>query len=186
MSDALTNLDLIQLGAASNADHARSRLDQEVAELFQQWRPALLKYLSTFGLTSHDAEEIVQEVFLSLFSHLKKNKSSANLRGWLFRVAHNLGLKRRYSRKRTTGMGTEMGNLPHPALNPEQEFADTQRKRCFASILDALPEQDRRCLYLRAEGLRYREIAEILGMSLGFVAASLERSLARFERADQR
>jgi RNA polymerase sigma-70 factor (ECF subfamily) len=46
-----------------------------------------------------------------------------------------------------------------------------------------LPEQSRCCLYLRAEGLRYREIAEILDMSLGSVANCLERSLARIARA---
>jgi RNA polymerase sigma-70 factor (ECF subfamily) len=56
----------------------------------------------------------------------------------------------------------------------------------LSAILRALPEQDRRCLYLRAEGLRYREVGEVLGMSLGSVAASLERSLARFQRADKR
>jgi RNA polymerase sigma-70 factor (ECF subfamily) len=37
---------------------------------------------------------------------------------------------------------------------------------------------------LRAEGLRYREIAQVLDMSLGAVSISLARSLARFERAD--
>lgn len=186
MPDALTNLDLLQLAAATESGTGRKPLDEEVTQLFEQWRPALLKYLFTFGLATHDAEEIVQEVFLSLFSHLKNNKSRVNLRGWLFCVAHNQGLKRRYSNKKTTEMGTEIGSLPHPAPNPEQQFAQAQRQRSFASILDALPEQDRRCLYLRAEGLRYREIAEILGMSLGFVATSLERSLARFERAEQR
>jgi RNA polymerase sigma-70 factor (ECF subfamily) len=40
-------------------------------------------------------------------------------------------------------------------------------------------------LHLRAEGLRYREIAEILEMSLGAVSISLSRSLARLERADR-
>jgi RNA polymerase sigma-70 factor (ECF subfamily) len=49
-----------------------------------------------------------------------------------------------------------------------------------------LPEQDRCCLGLRAEGLRYREIAKVLGMSLGAVSVSLQRSLARLGRADGR
>jgi RNA polymerase sigma-70 factor (ECF subfamily) len=49
----------------------------------------------------------------------------------------------------------------------------------------ALPERDQHCLHLRAEGLRYREIAEILEMSLGAVSISLSRSLARLERADR-
>ncbi len=50
----------------------------------------------------------------------------------------------------------------------------------------ALPEQDRACLALRAEGIRYREIAEILGVSLGTVALSLERSLAKLSRVQER
>jgi RNA polymerase sigma-70 factor (ECF subfamily) len=49
----------------------------------------------------------------------------------------------------------------------------------------ALPKQDRMCLYLRAEGLRYREIANVLGMSLGAVSTSLTRSLERIGRADE-
>jgi RNA polymerase sigma-70 factor (ECF subfamily) len=49
-----------------------------------------------------------------------------------------------------------------------------------------LPEQDRRCLFLRAEGLRYREIAGILDMPLGTVSLSLGRSLARIARAAER
>jgi RNA polymerase sigma-70 factor (ECF subfamily) len=49
-----------------------------------------------------------------------------------------------------------------------------------------LPEQDRRCLSLRAEGLRYREIAEVLDMSLGAVSIALTRSLARIARSAER
>ncbi|MGE3179719.1 MAG: RNA polymerase sigma factor [Vicinamibacterales bacterium] len=49
----------------------------------------------------------------------------------------------------------------------------------------ALPDQDRRCLYLRAEGLRYREIARTLGISLGAVAKSVARGLARLTTADK-
>jgi RNA polymerase sigma-70 factor (ECF subfamily) len=54
------------------------------------------------------------------------------------------------------------------------------------AVLHALPEQERHCISLRAEGLRYREIAGILGMSLGAVSNSLGRSLARLSRAGER
>jgi RNA polymerase sigma-70 factor (ECF subfamily) len=53
------------------------------------------------------------------------------------------------------------------------------------AVLRALPEQDRCCLHLRAEGLRYREIASVLGISLGSVSIALARSLARMGRADR-
>lgn len=187
MSDAPidSTLDLQLLLASARRDSRKRRLEEDITAFFEQWRAALLRYLSTFGLAQQDAEEVVQEVFLSLFSHLQKDKARSNLRGWLFRVAHNLALKRRSAESKAVGI-SDIDNLPHPALNPEEEMASAQRHERLSSVLYALPEQDRRCLYLRAEGLRYREIAEVLGISLGSVAASLERSLARFQRADRR
>ena len=135
-----------------------------------------------------EGEEVVQEVFLALFRHLGRGAVDpdlrANLRGWLFRVAHNLALKQRIAnRRRWTAVGAgELENHSDEAPNPEQQSALSERQRRLRGVLVALPETDQRCLALRAEGLRYREIAEILGVSLGTVSASLARSLARFER----
>jgi RNA polymerase sigma-70 factor (ECF subfamily) len=68
----------------------------------------------------------------------------------------------------------------------EEQIAFSQRQRRLLAVLDALPEQDQRCLALRAEGLKYREIAEILGISLGSVSMSMARSLARLARSEGR
>ena len=64
-------------------------------------------------------------------------------------------------------------------------MADLQRQNRLLAVVKALRELDRCCLSLRAEGLRYREIAEVLGISLGSVANSLEKSLSRLSRADE-
>src|SRR5580704_9827438 len=77
-----------------------SKLEEEVVALFEQLRSPLLRYLLSFRIAVPDAEEIVQEVFLSLFQHLRQGKSRANLQGWLFRVAHNLALKKRIMSRR--------------------------------------------------------------------------------------
>ena len=74
----------------------------------------------------------------------------------------------------------------NPAPNLEDEFAANQMHSRIRAVLQALPEQNRWCLYLRAEGLRYREIAEILDMSLGSAVNCLERSLAHLARAIER
>ena len=68
-------------------------LEEEVTELFEQLRDPLFRYLLSFGLNVPDGEEIIQEVFLALFQHLKNGKPRDNLRGWVFRVGHNLALK---------------------------------------------------------------------------------------------
>lgn len=166
----------------------RSALEQEVVRLFNEFRNPLLRYLLSFGLTTHDGEEVVQEVFLALFLHLRRGKSRSNLRGWIFRVGHNLALKQRLrlSRSQVYFAGPDSADqCLDNAPDPEMELNRTQRQLRIQSVVGCLPEQDRCCLYLRAEGLRYREIAEALGMSLGGISLSLARSMARLRLADK-
>jgi len=70
------------------------------------------------------------------------------------------------------------------AANPEQQVINFQRQQRLLAVLRVLPEQEQYCLHLRAEGLVYREIAEVLGISLAAVSVSLGRALARLSRAD--
>ena len=167
-----------------------SRIEQDVLELFDALQEKLFRYLTNSMLAAPDAEEIIQETFLALFQHLRRGGSRENLRGWLFRVAHNLALKRRYhDRRGFQNLGSSLPPeilVPDPGLNPEDEFAARQMHARLIAVVRALPEQDRQCLILRAEGLRYRDIAEVLNMSLGSVSISLGRSLARISRAAER
>jgi RNA polymerase sigma-70 factor (ECF subfamily) len=162
-----------------------SPLEAEVVELFDQLRDRLLRYVLTFGLAAADCEEVVQESFLALFRHLQLGRSRENLPGWLFRVGHNLALKKR---RRYKWQSTEKPDLlmADPGPGPDRLFATNQTQSRLLSVVQALPERDRRCLELRVEGFRYRDIAEMLGMSLGAVSMSLARSLGRIARAAER
>lgn len=165
-------------------------LEIEVVGLFDQYRERLLRYILAIGLTIPDGEEVIQETFLSLFQHLRSGKPRENLQGWLFRVAHNQALKRRQCARRRSEVILDTppasGAAIDPSPSPEDQLANSQSQRRLLSVVHALPEMDRRCLFLRVEGLRYREIAAVLDISLGAVSLSLSRSLARMARAAQR
>jgi RNA polymerase sigma-70 factor (ECF subfamily) len=159
-----------------------SRLEEEVLRMFEEFRDPLLRYILALGLRIHDGEEIVQEVFLALFQHLQAGKPETNLKGWIFRVGHNLSLKQRARGGRLDRLHCSQAvaeNQVHPQLNPEEQFAEGQQRKQLLVEVESFPEIDRCCLYLRAEGLRYREIAEVLNISLGGVSLALGRSLAR-------
>ena len=175
--------------SAAGPSSARPDLESEVISLFDQLRHPLLRYVLSIGIPVQEAEEIVQDVFLSLYRHVRIGRSRSNLRGWVFRVAHNLALKQRAANKiAQTVLDSDEAvtrRQPDTAPNPEQQAASNQRWRRMQAVLRALPEQDRFCLYLRAEGLRYREIAAALGISLGAVSIALARSLARMKPVDE-
>ncbi len=160
--------------------------------LFDQLQDRLMRYLLSMGLSASDGEEVIQEAFLALFLHLQRGKPRHNLRGWVFQVSHNLALKQRNATLRNRQTLVEYDRMAaenffvDEAPNPEDRMAGDERRVRLRNVWRALPEQDRRCLGLRAEGLTYREIAQVLDMSLGAVSLSLGRSLARFARADGR
>jgi RNA polymerase sigma-70 factor (ECF subfamily) len=157
----------------------------EVGTLYDELQWPLRRYLRSLGLAEQDTEEVAQEVFLALFRHLRSGRACENVRGWIFRVGHNLGLKRRAGRETSIDERTVEQHWD-PGPNPEQQAVSLQRQERLLAVVRVLPEQDRLCLLLRAEGLRYREICEVLGMSLGAVSISLTRSIARLARADER
>ena len=176
--------------SAAVASAKVSPIELEVMGLFDEFRNPLLRYSLSLGLTVHDGEEIIQEVFLALFRHLRAGKSRKNLRGWLFRVTHNLALKQRMANQTSVQRTVMDENAAEehvdPAPNPEEELTAAQRRHRLLAVVQALPANDQHCLRLRSEGLRYRQIATVLGMSLGAVSISLTRSLARLVRADGR
>jgi RNA polymerase sigma-70 factor (ECF subfamily) len=166
-------------------------LQDVVISLFKEFRHPLLRYVMAFGIRPDDGEDVVQDVFLSLHRHVTLGRPRQNLRGWIFRVAHNLAVKRYQTNRKlqavtaTQDQNANAGPQVDTTLNPEEHLAASQRRERLLSVLAVLPKQDQLCLYLRAEGLRYREIASILEISLGSVSISLTRSLERMGRVDE-
>src|SRR5258708_7027097 len=69
----------------------------EVTVLYRELRKPLLRYLVCLGLSSDEAQDVVQDSFVSLQHHLAAGGTQHNIRGWLFRVAHNQARNRQTS-----------------------------------------------------------------------------------------
>ncbi|MBN2476876.1 MAG: sigma-70 family RNA polymerase sigma factor [Pirellulales bacterium] len=139
---------------------------------------------------SHDAEEVVQQTFLSVIEHLKDFREESRFSTWLARIAtnHALALLRKRSRQRTVSLADDrqndgLDNLPHPEFiaqwreTPEQIATQQETRRLLAEALDSLDEKYRLVFVLRdVEGLSTAEAAEALGISVANVKVRLLRA----------
>src|SRR6202142_915341 len=82
-----------QLVGLIRQDQTGTSLQDQVSRLFEEARDDVYRYLLTLGLYPPQAQEAAQEVFLRLYATLRKGEKIQNPRAWIFRVAHNLGLK---------------------------------------------------------------------------------------------
>ncbi len=152
----------------------------EAAWWFDELRLPVHRYLVCNGLVSADAEEVVQETFLRLYRHLTRRGSRTNLRGWIFEVARNAARDRRKSARyqRTVALGPVDGFVD-PRAGPEDEAIRQEQGRRLQAAIERLSVQQRECILLRISGLRYREIAEVLGINVASVGELVERATAR-------
>jgi RNA polymerase sigma-70 factor (ECF subfamily) len=163
------------------------KIQEQVTMLFTELRQPVCRYLLCLGLSSTEAEEVTQETFLRLYRHLHARGAEVNLRGWVFRVAHNIGINELKRRRDVVGLSCEQWD-ELAASNGAQERTPEellQHKEIVARVRAAiatLSEQQKECLYLRAEGFRYREIAEILGVSVSTVVESLRRAIKKLSK----
>jgi len=164
---------------------------EHIIELYSYLRPSLKAYLISQGLSSEHSEDVIQEAFLRLVRHSMKRGTSENLRAWVFRVAHNLSMDyHRSQKRRKQGIELEarliLRERVDPAPDPEQMIILEERARQLREALAQLTPKQHHCLRLRAQGLRYREIAMLMGVSVQRVGEMMQRSVSRVEVGTQR
>ena len=158
-------------------------LDAEVEQIYRETRGSVCAYLVYLGVSADRSQEVTQEVFLRLYQTMRKGTAIENSRAWLFRVAHNLGAKVRSRERAFRVVAPDWERFAHPADSAESALIDKQRNVRVTAALEDLSPQQRNCLYLRSEGLRYREIAEVMGISQSTVNEFLRRAIARLAEA---
>jgi RNA polymerase sigma-70 factor (ECF subfamily) len=180
-----TVLTLPQTFSLRTEDIRRGRRDVEevVADLYGKLRTPLVSYVYHLVGTTRDAEDLVQVAFIQLFDQLEHDGEIDNLRGWLYRVVHNLAIEhaRQHDRR---GSLLQKWFADRGALTPESvESAEEGfiRREQIENALVVLNERERHSLVLRAEGLSYQEIADVLEISVKSVSVYLARGLKKFE-----
>ena len=164
-------------------DRAADALQDRVAQLFEEARDDVYRYLLLIGVDPPQAQEATQEVFLRLYAALKSGEQIQSPRGWVFRVAHNLGLNIRARQSARAAFDPDLeSRLASPELDPERSLIEREKQMRFHKAVEGLSEQQRRCLHLRLEGLRYPEIAAVLGISASAVGEFLRRAIVRLRK----
>jgi len=167
----------------ARSDRTSVPLRDRVAELFEALRGDVYRYLLILGLHPPQAQEVTQEVFLRLYVTLQRNVDVQNPKAWIFRVAHNFGLKVRAQQNSQQWFDPELeALLADPRTTPEMSLLERERTLRFHRAIASLSEQQRRCLLLRLEGLRYPEIGAVLGIGASTVGEFMRRAMARLKR----
>jgi RNA polymerase sigma-70 factor (ECF subfamily) len=179
---------MLQLGELTpQTPPAHMILREKIEGLFDQLHLPIFRYLMCKTRNSWMAEDITQESFLRLYRHMREELPVENPKAWLFAVAHNLAVDcmRGESQFKTLDESTweQMEDSRSSAQSDhEKTLLERERQELLRQAVMNLTPLQRECLHLRAEGLRLREIANLLRISISTVADATRRATAKLAR----
>ena len=168
--------DAVLVSAAALDTVDRAELERQFDRLLAANGASLARLAASYVNSTNDRDDLLQEIAMALWQALPAFRGECSERTFLFRIAQNRAITwLARSRQRTEQTGDEL-EVHDPAPDPESELVEGQRAARLRSAIHRLPVPLRQVIVLSLEGLGYREIAEVLGISETNVGARLTRA----------
>lgn len=137
-----------------------------------------LRYLQNHD----DADDTAQEVFIKALSSLRKFRKDSNLKTWLYRITVNQAMNHLRKKKLNSffSFGESEYEISSNSLNPEESMMNNEFLSKFNIALAQLPEKQRETFALKYfDELKYEEISELLGTSIGGLKANYYQAVKK-------
>ena len=185
---------MLSLDALNLSEPAEQSVDEELLrrvgegsqeafkQLYEKTDRTLYGYILSILRNPHDAEEVMQETYMKIWTSAAGYQSQGKPLAWIFTIARNLCYMKFREQKHQSDVeldqlnGTEAGEC-----GPQIENAAD--KLVLKAALEALKEEERQIVLLKnSSGLKHREIAEALGIPLATVLSKYNRAMKKLEQ----
>lgn len=138
--------------------------------------PSLRRLAGSYVRDRGEREDLFQEIVIAIWRALPRFRGECSERTFLFRIAHNRCLTHVARRRPAAPFDGHEADAQDPQPTIEVQLADEQQRERLSSAVRALPIGYRQVVTLMLEGLPYREIAQVLGISESNVGVRLNRA----------
>lgn len=161
---------------------ARRGSEAAFSALFERFQAPIVNYIYRLVSDWEVANDLAQDTFLKAYNALPRTDESLQISPWLYRIATNTALDSLRRRKRITWVPFKF------ELEPEELHSDPAPRQAESDAIQRalaqVPHDQRTCLVLNMyQGLSYKEIAEVLGISTNLVAVRIYRGREKFIEA---
>ena len=155
-----------------------------LAQLVREHQADVWRYLRYLGASAPDADDLTQDVFVKIHKNLRNFRQDSQLYSWIYRIATNEALtfiKQRARKSPLTNLALQEKIVANLASDPDFDGDAIQIKLQQAILV--LPEKQQLVFKMRYfEEIKYEEMSEILGTSVGALKASYHHAVKKIEK----
>lgn len=150
-------------------------------QIYSHFAPRVKGFLVSRGLTSHAADDVLQEVMLAIWHKAQSyNPNKAAISTWIFTIARYKYIDRLRRESRHQTDSDDLDLKPSDAPIADDDVLQDQRQNAVQAAIASLPADQQSVIFLSfIKGLAHSEIAEQLGLPLGTVKSRIRRAFAR-------
>lgn len=152
--------------------------------LFDRYYKKLVDYALSYTSNLHEAEDIVQQTFITLWTNRKNINTTKSIKSYLYRITHNSYIDTYRKKIHKESFFDEIKERAlRDRINDDDEIIE-QRILKLKIIIESLPEKSKEILKLnKFDGLKYKEIADLLGISIKTVEAHMYTAFKKIRKA---
>jgi RNA polymerase sigma-70 factor (ECF subfamily) len=180
-TEAFVGVESGTLGESETLD--RANLKQQFDSILAAHGPALSRLAGSYTNTLSDRDDLLQDIVFAIWQALPRFRGESSERTFIFRIAHNRAITHLSRTKEQKVDPLEEIELRDPAPGPESDYSHRQKTEKLRTAVRGLPLAYRQVITLTLEGLGYREIANVLGISESNVGARLTRARQLLQEA---
>jgi len=152
-------------------------------KLLKEFQKPLYNHVRTIVLNHDDADDVLQNTFVKVFRNLDKFKGESKLFSWIYRIATNEALTFLNQKAKMNGVNSEtLQNKVIDNLKADIYFDGNEIQIKLQKAIALLPEKQQLVFKMKYfEELKYEQISEILGTSVGALKASYHYAVKKIE-----
>ena len=151
-------------------------------DLMARYEKGLYNFLARYTGDRHLAEDLFQDTFLRVVEKRETFDPDRGFRSWLFSIGANLA-RDACRRRKVRSRDAVEGMLPKEPVRPDIAAERAEELEIVQATLETLPEDARTMVLLHFhQGLRYRDVAESLGVPVGTVKSRIHWAVAKLAR----
>jgi len=157
--------------------HAVKSGDTQAFEyIVDTYQKPIYKYIRYIVYNQWDSDDILQDVFIKIFTHLHTYKEGGNFEGWIYKIAYNQAINVLRKKKKNPVLDmTKMAEVAHFDEDKEELSLEVSK------ALQRLTAEERTLIFLRVhEDLSYKEISLILNKKEASLRKKYERAKHKF------
>ena len=162
---------------------------QAFSQIVHRYQKPIFKLAYGFCQDQDDAMEIVQETFMRVYQKIDRFDDESSFSNWIYRVARNLCIDyhRKFKKRRLSNQDMYRHLREEQdqriELDPEKQAAQSLVKEKIKDSVHLLPKQQKLVFILRNfEHLKFREISDVLGISVGTAKSLHHRALNQLKK----